>query len=332
MLKSAFLRASLRTNFMVLRVAVTGGTGFVGQALLKRLRDSAFDVRLLVRPQTRIDPAPGQVVVRGTLQDVSALKKLTDGIDVVIHLAGVISALRIDDYMAANRDGTQRLAEAAITNAVARFVQVSSLAAREPTLNGYAASKAAAEAILSDYSDRMQIVVLRPSAVYGPGDKATLPLLKALLSRFALLPGSAHGRFSMIHVDDLVSAIIAAATATQTGVFDVDDGQGGHSWPELLGITQRCFGRPQRHAFIPRAVAMTIGRIGDGLGRLAGKPAMINSDQLKQVYHPNWQSTGRTWPLAKARQLHDALPETVMWYQAQGLLPPVPRIDRSPAV
>ena len=317
---------------MTLCVAVTGGTGFVGQALLRRLRDAAWNVRLLVRPKTSLEPAPGQEVVRGTLQDASALEKLTAGVDVVIHLAGVISALRIDDYMLANRDGTELLSEAAMVNAVPRFVHVSSLAAREPGLNGYAASKAAAEAVLARFADRMQIVVLRPSAVYGPGDKATLPLLKALLARFALLPGSAQGRFSMVHVEDLVSAIMSAATATQTGVFDVDDGQGGHGWPELVAITQRSFGRPQRHAFIPRSVAMTLGRVGDGLGRLAGKPAMINTDQLQQVYHPDWQSTGSKWPVAEARQLSDALPETVMWYQARGLLPPVPRIDRRPPV
>ena len=316
---------------MSLRVAVTGGTGFVGQVVLQRLRGIQADVRLLVRPQTPFEAKPGQDVVRGTLQDAATLQKLAAHVDVVIHLAGVVSALRREDYMSANCDGTLALANAAMENGVPRFVHVSSLAAREPDLNSYAASKAAAENALTAFARDMQIVMLRPSAVYGPGDKATLPLLQALLSRFALLPGSADARFSMVHVEDLASAVVDAAMGKVTGVFDVDDGQGGHGWAELIEIARGYFGRPKSHAFIPRSVAMALGCLGDGVGRLQRKPATINTDQLKQLYHPDWRSSGQRWPLSAAKQLRDGLPETVMWYQAQGLLPPLPRIDRRPA-
>ncbi len=111
------------------------------------------------------------------------------------------------DFFDPNVDGTMALAEAAQCNGVKQFVYVSSLAAKVSLLNNYAASKAAAEVALQNYTAKMCLTILRPAAVYGPGDTATLPLLKSLMARVAIIPGSATAQFSMVHVQDVALGV-----------------------------------------------------------------------------------------------------------------------------
>jgi nucleoside-diphosphate-sugar epimerase len=161
--------------------------------------------------------------------------------------------------------------------------------------------------------------ILRPSAVYGPGDKATLPLLKALLAHTAVIPGSKDARFSMIHVDDVAVELLRAAETEDTGVFELDDGEGGHDWAELISIVRENFGTAKRVVFIPRGVATTVGAMGDGLAMILRKPMMISAKQMRQLYHPDWVvSAGQQ---NKRIGLADGLPSTIRWYQAKGLLP-----------
>jgi nucleoside-diphosphate-sugar epimerase len=304
-----------------MRIAVTGATGFVGKALLPRLIAQGHAVRALVR-----DPASAQIphgvhVVRGDLANEKALQDLTDGTDVVLHVAGAIAGLTRADYFRANVDGTITVAKAALAQKVKRFVFVSSLAAREPHLADYGASKKAAEDELTAFVADMQLTILRPAAVYGPGDKATLPLLKALMSRTAFIPGSAHAHFSMVHVDDVARCLVDAAVEGREGTFALDDGQGGHSWAELVEITRASFGTPLRHYFIPRGLAYALGKAGDVIGKFQSKPWLVSSGQIKQIYHPDWTVQDPRWPLNNPIPLQKGLPDTVRWYQAQGLLP-----------
>ena len=263
---------------MSMRVALTGATGFVGKAVLQELVAQGFEVSVLVRSATAFPLQEGVRVVRGSLSDQSALLDLTAGAEVVVHLAGLVSAVSREDFMQGNVFGTAALSKAAKRNGVRRFVYMSSLAAREPELNPYAMSKFSAEVTLQALAKDFELVVLRPSAVYGPGDKATLPLLQALLGRLALLPGTATARFNMVHVEDLADVVLAAIAGSAVGTFDVDDGGvDGHSWPELISITRATFGLPAKVIYLPRAVAFALGRLGDLIGRMTGKPFLVNS-------------------------------------------------------
>jgi nucleoside-diphosphate-sugar epimerase len=310
-----------------MRVAVTGATGFVGKALLPRLLADGHLVSALVRDPTAVLP-DGVQVVRGGLGDEAALSRLVQGADVVLHIAGCISALNARDYFRTNVDGTIALAKAAVLQQVKRFVHVSSLAARVPKLGGYGASKAAAEQALQGFADDLQICVLRPSAVYGPGDQATLPLLKALMSRVAFIPGTQAARFSMIHVDDVAKVLLDAVLHSPVGQFELDDHGGGHTWHALQAVTRTSFGTPRVGFFIPRAVAMTLGWVADRVGQLRGKPWLTSTGQMRQIYYADWVVQGQRWPLPNPTSLHQGLPATIRWYQAQGLLPQRGRIDR----
>jgi nucleoside-diphosphate-sugar epimerase len=313
-----------------MRIALTGATGFVGKALLPLLSEAGHEVVVLVRkPSAKLGSSVR--IVQGGLQDEDALRKFTTSVDLVVHVAGVVSAVNRQAFFAANVEGTVALVKAARENKVKRFVHVSSLAAREPNLNYYGESKAAAETALQDFAKDFSLAILRPAAVYGPGDTATLPLLKSLLSATAIIPGTTSARFGMVHVRDVARLLVEAASSNAAGTFEVDDGSGGHSWPELIDVTRQAFGLPNRVIYIPRGLAMTLGVGGDVIAQLRGKPSLLGRGQLRQIYHADWRVSGATWPMQNFIPLSQGLPETIRWYQAQGLLPLHGAADRRPS-
>lgn len=314
---------------MALRIALTGASGFVGRAVLPLLAAAGHSTAVLLRKPPATPVPAGCRVVQGGLSDAVALQELTRDADVVLHIAGAISGVTAQDFLRTNRDGTLALSEAAHRNGVKRFVFVSSLAAREPSISHYAASKRAAEDALAQFTDAMQVLVLRPAAVYGPGDKATLPLLAALLSRVAVLPGQREQRFSLIHVEDLARICVEAVSSPITGLRELDDGEGDHGWDALIAISRQHFGRPQQVAFLPRGLAMGVGHAGDAVARLRGRPSMVSAAKMRELYFPSWVTVPPGWPRSQAISLRDGLPSTIEAYQAQGLLPRVPVVAKS---
>ncbi len=311
-----------------LSVAVTGVTGFVGKSLLPLLVDSAHHISILARSPAATQFDQAIRVVKGDLQNSAALQDLTHKVDVVLHIAGVVSGVRRSDFTSVNCDGTVALAKAAKANGVKRFVYVSSLAAREPALTAYGESKDAAEKALKALAGNMHLCILRPSAVYGPGDTATLPLLQALVSSTAFIPGSVDARFAMVHVEDVARAL-AASVEGATGTFELHDGSTGHTWPEMISITRQHFGTPVRVVYIPKALAMGLGHIGDMIAKSRNRVWLVGTAQIRQIYHLDWCVKGTTWALKNPVSLQDGLPHTIRWYQSQGMLPQRRVNDRS---
>lgn len=314
---------------MPLRIALTGATGFVGKSLVPKLFEAGHQVKALVRDPARAKLPETVETIVGSLADQDALLKLTHGCDVILHVAGAVSGLTSDDFMKANFHGSNAIALAAKQNNVKRFVYVSSLAATQPELGPYGKSKAIAEASLKVIFKDGQLLILRPSAVYGPGDSATLPLLQALMSHTAVIPGTRSNRFGMIHVEDLTNIIVAATSGKVTGTFELDDTEGGHVWQDLVALTRQNFGTPKRTIYIPRTIAMLLGFGGDLFAKLRKQQSMVSTNQIRQLYHDNWTCAAPGWPRKNAVALKDGLPATIRWYQANGLLPQGNRPDRS---
>jgi nucleoside-diphosphate-sugar epimerase len=270
-------------------------------------------ISALVRNAETANLHPNVRTVVGDLKTASAIAELVRNADVVLHIAGAVTAISRQAFIDTNMAGTMAVAEAAKAQGVKRFVYVSSLAATQSDLNFYAESKALAEKALAKFQDDMNIVILRPAAIYGPGDTATLPLLQSLLQRFAIIPGSATARFSMVHVEDVARSLVEAALSSDSGTYELDDGGTGYCWPDLVALTQENFNLPARAFYVPRALALALGHVGDVWAGFSGRPALVNSGQIKQIYHPDWRVKGQRWP--------DGLPQTIRWYQAQGMLP-----------
>ncbi len=292
-------------------LAITGATGFVGRRVLA-LADRP--VRALTRrPQP---PQPGVEWVPGDLGDPAALARLCDGAAAVLHIAGVVNAPDAAGFHAGNVAGTAAVLAAAV--AVPRFVHVSSLAAREPGLSLYGASKAAGDALVQQRPGDW--VIVRPPGVYGPGDAEMRDLFGLARLGLGVAPGGPQARISLIHVDDLARALLALASAGPSrAIVEIDDGagaDGGHS-----------------HAGFARAIGGALGRrplilpIPGGLLKALGASRLIpklTPDRARYLAHPDWVARGGNARLAGLWQpriaLAEGLADTVRDYRARGWL------------
>ena len=314
---------------MALRVALTGATGFSGQFILPQILGAGHEVVALARKPLALS-GKCKNVIAGDLTDEAALAKLVDGAEVVVHAAGATSAKSRAEFFETNVEGTKRLFRAARAAKVRRFVFVSSLAAREPTLSAYAASKAEAEKFLLPHDDEdCDVLVLRPPAIYGPGDKATLPLFKMLQARVAVLPGRKTSRFSLLHVSDFAKVVCDSVDATAHAIFELDDQTLGYSWADLAAANAALTGKPQRVLHLPRGAAHAVAGVAETFARLRGVSGMTTREKMAEIYHDDWVAHGWLWPIAKPVKLNEGLAQTLVWYREHGWLPPQPQPTRS---
>lgn len=315
---------------MTKTIAITGATGFVGRHAASELVKRGHRVVALVRDPAR---APeGVSVVPGHLEDGAALATLVRDADAVVHLAGVIAAIDRGGYFRYNTTATRALGDAAMEAGVKRFVFASSLAAREVGLSHYGDSKAAAEQALRHFNGRLSAIILRAPAIYGPGDRATLPLIKQLVGQISLIPGGREQRFSMLYVKDFARIIADAVIGEVTGTFELSDGtRGGYGWRNLIEIAQSADGESRPVVFLPRPLVAGLAALAGGMSRLTRKPGMINPGKVRELYHHDWVARGPGVPLDDVITFARGFPETLSWYRAEGWLPPRREADRSSA-
>lgn len=317
---------------MTQTIAITGATGFAGGHAVAELLRRGHRVRALVRNPLASKLPAAVDVVAGDLHDLEALDRLMAGADAVVHLAGAISAVKAHDYFRVNAHGTIAVVEAAARAGVPRFVHVSSLAARQPELSSYGASKRAGEDAVVKLTAQLNAVILRPPAVYGPGDRATLPLLKALTQSVAIIPSSAQSRFSLIHVSDLARIVADAAMSDVTGLHEISDGtREGYSWSDLLAIAAVERGGSVRPVFLPRAVPLAVAFVAEALARFTGKPGMVSRDKVAELYHADWVARSGGIALPDPITFTRGFPDTLAWYREAGWLPRGRGADRSAA-
>lgn len=277
-----------------MRIAITGATGFIGRRICSLLESPRYRVRALARDAAaaRRLLAPGVEIVPGDLATSGALRALVHDADAVLHLAGAVRGAVRADFDAANVDGSAALLAAMDAAAPrARLLFFSSLAAREPALSHYAASKRCAEELLLARAAR-PVTILRPPAVYGPGDREMLPVFR-FMARTGRAPcaGKASDRLSLIFVDDLARAAQAwlDAAATTTATWCLHDGRdGGYDWTALCAIVGAACGREIRAWEIPRTPLDLIARGNRALGRLLKRAPMLTPEKLRELRHPDW--------------------------------------------
>lgn len=301
-----------------MRLSVTGGTGFVGSHLIDAALSAGHQVKALTR---REQPArAGLEWIAGSLEDRAALHRLVTDSDAVIHVAGVISAADVAGFERGNIAGTLAMLAAATAGGVQRFVHVSSLAAREPKLSMYGASKARAEDLVR--SSGLEWAMVRPPAVYGPGDRETLELFRMAKLGLMLMPPRGH--VSLIHVGDVARLLLALAgpAAPSNILIEADDGKPG-------GWTHRQFARELGRAVgSSPAIVSTPGlflRLAARADQLfRGPKAKLTVDRAAYFSHRNWVVDTK---LGSPRELwqpqiptDQGLRETADWYREMGWL------------
>jgi nucleoside-diphosphate-sugar epimerase len=278
----------------VITVALTGATGFIGRVLLKHLLEQGYRVKALYRPSSTPPPTSTDSVLwhEGNLNDEDSLRALVDGVDAVIHCAGAVRGATLEQFKKVNSEGVERLLRIATEQQVARFILISSLAAREPGLSAYAASKKLGEDVLRQYSNKISWCILRPPAVYGPGDREMQPLLQLIKRGIVPVIGDKNGRFSLIHVDDLAAAaycLLRASHLQQGQCFELHDGHpGGYTWQQIATIATHLNGKEPRCFSIPRLLMQIAGLTNISLARLAGYKPMLTPGKVREIFHPNW--------------------------------------------
>lgn len=213
------------------KILVTGGTGFTGGHLCKKLVEDGQSVRALVRNGSRSSELErlGIEVATGDLRDKQSLEKATDGIAVVYHIAALFRPENVtrQDMWDINVEGTRNILDAAIEAGVKRFVHCSTIGvhgdiknppATEETPYGpgdyYQESKTEGEMVALQYmkENRLPIVVFRPGGIYGPGDMRFLKLFKSIKNKKFIMFGSGQVLYQLVHVSDLVEGIILCGT------------------------------------------------------------------------------------------------------------------------
>jgi nucleoside-diphosphate-sugar epimerase len=287
-------------------LALTGATGFIGAALLAHLTGAGWRVRALYRPRSgRVPPrVPGVEWLAGDLENQRVLDALVAGTDVVVHCAGAVRGARRSDFYRVNAEGAGRVARAAARlGRMPRFLLISSLAARMPELSHYAASKWQGECAVKAAAGRMLWTVLRPPAVFGPGDRELSPLFRCIAKGFAPVPAGIPGRFSLIYVDDLATAVLRWLEA-DTGygqTFELDDGHpGGYDWDTVVTVAGRVLraGAPVRRVPIPVPLLDLAGQVNLATARLLGYAPMLTPGKIREITHPDWLCDSRAFARA----------------------------------
>jgi uncharacterized protein YbjT (DUF2867 family) len=264
-------------------LAITGGTGFVGRHLI----DAALEQGHLVRALTRspLPPRAGVHWIYGSMEKPLALSQLVAGADAVIHVAGVINAADREGFAQGNVEGTLAVVDATRAAGIRRFVHVSSLAAREPKLSDYGWSKARAEIIVA--ASALDWTIVRPPAVFGPGDREMLELFRAATRGLVPLPPG--GRMSVIAAQDLVRLLLAVLPddfESHAAIFEPDDGRrGGWTHSEFAQAIGHAVGRRVRAQPVPGWV-MRAGAKVDAMVR--GPNAKLTPDRVRYFLHDDW--------------------------------------------
>ena len=275
-------------------IAITGATGFVGQAVLDEAARRGLSVKALTRRDQ--DARQGVQWVRGDLHGSDALRELANGCDAMVHIAGVVNAPDRVGFISGNVEGTANVIAAAGQGKVPRLICVSSLSAREPHLSDYGNSKREAEKLVEESG--LDWTIIRPPAIYGPRDTEMFELFRA--ARMGVVPMPPKGSASVIHVDDLARLLLDAACGNaqvwRGKTFEPDDDRAG-GWPhsELAKAIGAAMGRKVRAPALPTSI-LRLGATLDGL--LRGKKAKLTHDRVNYMIHPDWVSR-QDWKVPK---------------------------------
>lgn len=328
-----------------MNVLVTGATGFVGSHVVDVLLDRGYDVSYIARATSNHRWLDGKRVrrVEGSLFDHTSLRQAVSEADMVVHVAGLTAAKSEAEYVRGNRDATQNLIDAvmAYRTELQRFVHISSLAVCGPArdldhpvresdtchpLTAYGRTKRMAEDVVNGVSDRLPITIVRPPAVYGPRDEATLTFFQTIGKGLAPLIGFDEKFVSFIHVRDLARGIVEAmeAPAAKGETYFVTS-SGFHTWPEISAVSASIMGK-RRIIKIKLPHALVLGIAGTvGLAtKLGPKPSVLNYEKGIDFIQRYWicspDKARRDVGFTQQISLQEGIQETVAWYRDMGWL------------
>jgi nucleoside-diphosphate-sugar epimerase len=321
------------------RVAVTGGSGFTGGALVRRLAEEGYRVRTLVRDPSKVS-FPGVEVIGGDLSDPDALARLVAGADTVFHIAAMFRTEgSLEDFVEVNEHGTKALLEASKAAGVRRFIYCSTIGvhgtvAETPAdetapynpRDHYQTTKLAAELACRAEGEKgeIEVVVIRPCAIYGPGDVRMLKIFRMVKSGVFMFIGDARPNFHPVYIDDLVQGFMLAMTTPKAkGETFIIGGPRYMPLREYIATAARTLGARAPKAQVPYGLMVIAARICEAIFPLVGMQPPLHRRRLTFYKHNRAFSTDKARRILGYQprvELDEGFRRTVEWYYQTGLL------------
>ena len=327
------------------KVLITGASGFIGHHLVQQALERGYEVHAGVRPSSDISGLKAiktDTPVVFVYPDFSSRQTLEpllkDGqYDYIIHGAAVTRAKDTETYNLVNATYTLHLAEAALSAGIPlkRFVFMSSLAAIGPLeytgkqaiteatepfpLTSYGKSKLLAEKYLADLRE-LPLTIIRPTAVFGPGEKDIFILFQTLNKGLDLYIGTKPQRLSFVYVKDLVTATLSAMAAgklREHSAYNISDGQeyDRYALSDLFGLLKQ---KKLFRLHVPVGVIKMVAAMLEGFSALSGKTPVLNKEKVKELTAANWfcsiEAAQSELKYVPQYNLKKGLTETLDWY------------------
>ncbi len=327
-----------------MKILVTGASGLLGGHVAEVLSARGDRVRALVRRTSNrkvLETLANVEFIEGSVERADRVREAVDGVDAIVHCAGIVKARSSDEFFSVNVGGTSNLVEAArkLGNKLKRFVHVSSLEACGPSPDGkpvrpeqenpvtaYGRSKLASEKVVLSAKDDIPVVLLRPGAIYGPRDAEILEAFKSIQHGILPLVDGGAARGVWIYATDCAEACVRAVDAhVPSGrVYFVDDGCGPLSLKQMLADAEQALGkRALVRMSLPVPVLMTVARGLEVLGRVANRPIMLTREKANMLLQ-DWvcssEDTRKDLGWAPKVTWDDGVKRAVAWYRENGWL------------
>lgn len=272
-------------------VAITGATGFIGRSALDLLVSRHYSVKALCRRPTQKQNVN---FVKGDLNDSRALLSIAETADTFIHIAGLTKARNLTQLLDVNEHGAVNAAKAALDAKVRLFILVSSIAAREPHLSDYAKSKRAGEESVRKTLEgsATELLIIRPTAILGPGDDATAPMMNILKRGFLPAPAGVarkNGRMSFVYVDDIARFIVDQIAAPKSAPILTPHGATREtSWQELADSAANILSKPVRVIPISPWILKLAAGVNQTLSTIFSRADHFNTGKVRELLHSDW--------------------------------------------
>ena len=291
-----------------MKILVTGASGFFGSHIAEQLAAAGHNVRVLVRESSdraALQEFPHELAI-GDIADADSLPAAVEGVDRVVHAAGLVKARSEQEFAVVNGTGTANLLAAITESApdLKRFVYVSSLTAHGPGLDGiprpidapsapvsaYGRTKLLGEIATQQSSLAKRSVILRMPVIYGPRDPAMVPFFQAARFRLAPLLTGGHNRISIVYVDDAVRAVIGVLTAEADvigKIYTPEDGT-AHTWRDILAAIEKFAGSRALRIYVPRIGFDSAAFATELFGKIARRPVIFTRDKVREMAQSSW--------------------------------------------
>ncbi|MGL4611304.1 MAG: NAD-dependent epimerase/dehydratase family protein [Trueperaceae bacterium] len=311
-------------------ILVTGATGFLGSHLAEVLVQQGFTVRCTLRPSSSMKWLEHLELekVNVDFNDEASLQKACEGVDVVVHNAGITRAKTDEKFFEVNTHATERLAKAAIKAKVSRFIFVSSLEARGPdgfstAISSYGKSKLEAERRLSNLQNDIEMILLRPAGVYGPRDTDLLTLFQVANYGFLTVPAT-NSKLQPVHARDVAEAVLASIQGkVQLGPFDIAHAA-THTWQDMADALETAMNKKLRVIRIPKEVFLGAGYASEAVSKVFNQLPKLDRRRAKSLAYYTYTCNTQSFKEASAWEarisLQDGLRETAQWYKQQSWL------------